>query len=752
MSRYCFLSSVQGFRTFAAVALALSAAHCAHAALPAGYVELESITSTGSQYIQTGMLPTTSTTVEMDFNTGPNGTDTMFFGQAWNASQYLFCKKSDKYAFYGSGGQVSHLNPNTDAHVSITAENKFIIDYGSVAYTSTVSRAVSSSKFNIFADCDGGHKGSWTLYSLKIWNGGTAMRDFVPALRESDNAVGLYDVVGNTFYANSGSGAFISDKSLYHIAGSLDTVGTSSISGTLSGSTHPQGWADFSNSVTRIRDGITGNYEKYYFWCTNQTGSYHALRTPNNASYTSPATSEIVLLPKAYAYFFNKSCGTAASDGSVATLTFNNTTLCEDSILDLRCNSNGAYTYCTQIGGSFDIKEGATLRIVSNGTSDGSGTPCGVFRLTGKVTGSGAIESRLLNSATAVTTKTGSINQSITGDISEFTGDLVVYRANLTYPGDLKFELVNAASLPGDPPAGETSYVIVTNGATLVIDQDWVSPKNRIWDFGDGPRPTVEVAAGKTVEIKGAVRGSAGFKKTGAGTLVLSGASPSFSGECLISTGKVVLKGAAASLKDNFGTTAYLDAPCSSYINTGYRPNHNTRVVMDVTVQGKREYWFGVWDRAYNNGSFLAANDGASAGVVHFGFGNTFNNGPSLLSNGRHVVDFDKGVLWIDNAGKYEASSTSSFQLSNNLYLFLINKIGTPYVHDDEQGTIRMHSCRIYDNGTLVRDYTPRQRNGEWMLYEARSGSYVGNSGAGTFGGGISDSLEVIVGSVYYLR
>ena len=292
----------------------------------------------------------------------------------------------------------------------------------------------------------------------------------------------------------------------------------------------------------------------------------------------------------------------------------------------------------------------------------------------------------------------------------------------------------------------------MTNGATLVIDQDWVSPKNRVWDFGDGPRPTVEVAAGKTVEIKGAVRGSAGFKKTGAGTLVLSGASPSFSGECLISTGKVVLKGAAASLKDNFGTTAYLDAPCSSYINTGYRPNHNTRVVMDVTVQGKREYWFGVWDRAYNNGSFLAANDGASAGVVHFGFGNTFNNGPALLSNGRHVVDFDKGVLWIDNAGKYEASSTSSFQLSNNLYLFLINKIGTPYVHDDEQGTIRMHSCRIYDNGTLVRDYTPRQRNGEWMLYEARSGSYVGNSGAGTFGGGISDSLEVIAGSVYYLR
>ena len=141
----------------------------------------------------------------------------------------------------------------------------------------------------------------------------------------------------------------------YHIVGSLDNGGESSLSGTSAA----RGWATSSNSTDIAVRGITAANSSYYFWSTNQTGSFHALRTPNNASYTSPATSEIVLLPKAYAYFFNKSCGTAASDGSVATLTFNNTTLCEESILDLRCNQNGAYTYCTQIGGSFDIKEGA---------------------------------------------------------------------------------------------------------------------------------------------------------------------------------------------------------------------------------------------------------------------------------------------------------------------------------------------------------------------------------------------------------
>ena len=340
----------------------------------------------------------------------------------------------------------------------------------------------------------------------------------------------------------------------------------------------------------------------------------------------------------------------------------------------------------------------------------------------------------------------------LSGNLSGYSGDLVVGSVG-DQPGFALMELVNEYSIPSDPPVAQTAYVVVTNGATLIVDQDWTSGRNRVWDFGSGEPSTIYVAEGKTVTIKGEVRGSVGFRKSGPGTLVLTKQSP-ISGACEVISGKVLLQGDAAALKPLFAVYGeYLDAPCGSYINTQYKPNNNTRIVMDLTVQGAREYWYGVWDRAYNNGSFLAANDGAAAGVVHFGFGNTFNNGPSLLSNGRHVVDFDKGVLWIDNAGKYEASSTDSFQLSNNLYLFLINKIGTPYVHDDEQGTIRMHSCQIYNNGSLVRDYVPALHNGAWCLYERCGRTYVANSGTGSFNGQLA-VLEVGPGpgSVYYIR
>ena len=55
--------------------------------LPRGYQKLASITSTGNQYITTGIQPGTTTTVEMDFNTGPSQGDTTFFGQKWNSNQ-----------------------------------------------------------------------------------------------------------------------------------------------------------------------------------------------------------------------------------------------------------------------------------------------------------------------------------------------------------------------------------------------------------------------------------------------------------------------------------------------------------------------------------------------------------------------------------------------------------------------------------------------------------------------------------------
>ena len=81
---------------------------------------------------------------------------------------------------------------------------------------------------------------------------------------------------------------------------------------------------------------------------------------------------------------------------------------------------------------------------------------------------------------------------------------------------------VTPSPIPDDPPAGETDYVVVTNGATMNVMQDWTSGTNLVWDFGSGAVPTVYVAEGKTVTIRGEILGSVGFRKLGSGTLVLA--------------------------------------------------------------------------------------------------------------------------------------------------------------------------------------------------------------------------------------
>ena len=46
------------------------------------------------------------------------------------------------------------------------------------------------------------------LYSCKIYDNGTLIRDFYPCVRRADNVVGLWDRVNKTFYTNAGSGTF----------------------------------------------------------------------------------------------------------------------------------------------------------------------------------------------------------------------------------------------------------------------------------------------------------------------------------------------------------------------------------------------------------------------------------------------------------------------------------------------------------------------------------------------------------------
>ena len=77
----------------------------------------------------------------------------------------------------------------------------------------------------------------------------------------------------------------------------------------------------------------------------------------------------------------------------------------------------------------------------------------------------------------------------------------------------------------------------------------------------------------------------------------------------------------AADLPAGYTAVNAIVAPRGAYSDTGYKPNQNSRTMMDVTVQGAGEYWFGCWDRDYKDGAFAFCNDGNSIYAGYYSAG-----------------------------------------------------------------------------------------------------------------------------------
>ena len=205
---------------------------------------------------------------------------------------------------------------------------------------------------------------------------------------------------------------------------------------------------------------------------------------------------------------------------------------------------------------------------------------------------------------------------------------------------------------------------------------------------------------------------------------------------------------ASSDTVDPIYTLQYLDAPVGAYINTDVKPNQDTRVVMDITVQdsSKREYWFGAWDgNNYQTDAFAVGND---ANNVYSAYPDRGGGNGSVIAKGRHTLDFHQGVLKVTTDG---ATSThtdwhnlqtgrnwdSTFQLNNAIWLFVQNRNGKATVGTG-QVSIRLHSCKIYNGDTLVRNYVPVQKGDAVGLYDRENDTYAWNRGSGTITAGPS--------------
>jgi len=176
--------------------------------LPDGYTEVEYIQSTGTQYILTNLFPTQDYSVSF-YQTGKSGA--FFFGEdsGWRNKGFGV---APPYCEYGTSGTTgTYYSGHKDGFFEFI---KGVIKYdGVTVYTNTQNNFTAVQKLAIFANNRSGtieEKSSYKLIGdFIVYNNNDVVGDFVPCIRNSDSSVGMYDLVSNTFFGNSGTGVFV---------------------------------------------------------------------------------------------------------------------------------------------------------------------------------------------------------------------------------------------------------------------------------------------------------------------------------------------------------------------------------------------------------------------------------------------------------------------------------------------------------------------------------------------------------------
>lgn len=178
------------------------------------------IEATGEQYIDTGVIPGVSTDVEL----------TVSFHREYSGWRWLYAaNRVNALDAYGVG--INSLSTTTYQRGAAFHDDSFSFQQGGAKYTVKTAgttlyingSAVCSLRNDTFTSptsmgllgCRSSEGGVYEmiparLYSCKIWDGSTLVRDFVPAL--NDGEAGLYDRVTGTFFGNSGTGEFLYPK------------------------------------------------------------------------------------------------------------------------------------------------------------------------------------------------------------------------------------------------------------------------------------------------------------------------------------------------------------------------------------------------------------------------------------------------------------------------------------------------------------------------------------------------------------
>ena len=177
---------------------------------PTGYAYLDYLATgaTAGAYIGLTSSPDIAAEMVIQFTAAPTN-NRWFYGAFRNYGAPILGYQNGRVEGYiVSGGAIQSFD--SEKHIYRVDANGISVD-GTVKQAGNWSSAPQGVALYLFArGGDGSPINNTRIYSCKMWNSGTLVRNFVPMKRLSDDAVGLYDLVNDVFYTNAGSQSFAS--------------------------------------------------------------------------------------------------------------------------------------------------------------------------------------------------------------------------------------------------------------------------------------------------------------------------------------------------------------------------------------------------------------------------------------------------------------------------------------------------------------------------------------------------------------
>ena len=182
--------------------------------LPPLYQQVEYIESTGTQWIDSGVMSSNDDwKFILQFQRTTNTRGVFLFGNTngFNASL------DNNYVYRATGQAITGItasNTSFDEVVveSLTTTNVVKISVNGTLTTGSYSNWNYNNELGVIGG--GGYYQIGKYKSLSIYKNNILVRNFIPCYRKTDNEIGLYDLVNGVFYTNQGTGTFIKGPSI----------------------------------------------------------------------------------------------------------------------------------------------------------------------------------------------------------------------------------------------------------------------------------------------------------------------------------------------------------------------------------------------------------------------------------------------------------------------------------------------------------------------------------------------------------